>query len=98
MFALLPASRVLELTSPRDTKHWTPSRVSGIEHFTAPNGLEYVRCAPNEAPDVVVSFARTPGLAAMHLRLAEQSRVVRRIERRQRKQNRELKRRGYDVA
>ena len=78
-------------------KGWTPSRKDGIETFIAPDGDAFVRCGPNEEADVVVSFPKTRGLAPMRLIAVGESAKVRRAARKKRREERELRRRGYDV-
>lgn len=86
---------MLELQSPRDTAGWKQRRVGEVEIFTTPLGLEYTRCSGVETPDAAVTFTRTLGLPSMNLRLVSESRVIRRIARRERKAARELAKRGY---
>lgn len=85
---------VLELQSPADTKSWVSARVGVLEVFITKEGTQYTRAAAGEDADAEVRFSRILGLAPMRLRLVENSRVVRRQERRTRRANRELRRRG----
>jgi len=85
---------VLELQSPRDTKGWTLRRLGDVEVFADLNGVEYTRCSGTELPDAIVTFTKTAGLPAMNLRLVSESRVIRRVQRRERKAARELSKRG----
>lgn len=86
------------LTSPVDTVGWRAARsADGIETFTAPNGQSYVRARPDEDADVIVSFTRTRGMSDMRLVLAGESATVRRAEKKKRREERELRKRGYDV-
>lgn len=82
-----------ELVSPADTKGWKSARRGEIEVFTLPDGSEFTRCGANESPDVVVRFASHSG--ELRLRNLDESRVVKRIARRERRAARELKKRGY---
>lgn len=86
-----------QLVSPRDMKGWTAARKDGIETFTAPDGFVYVRARTGEDADVIVSFTRTPGLGPMRLVLADESISVKSAARKRRRDERELRNRGYDV-
>jgi len=75
------------------TKAWPYARVGGIETWTDDNGTEWVRAAPGEVAELTVVFA-TRGLAPLHLVRADQSRTVRRVTRKARREARALKVRG----
>jgi hypothetical protein len=92
-----PGVFVEQLESPRDTKGWTVARKDGIETFTATDGNAYVRAAAGEEADVIVNFTRIPGMTPMRLVRADESSTVRRAERKRRREERELRKRGYDV-
>jgi hypothetical protein len=92
-----PGVFVEQLESPRDTKGWTATRKDGIETFTALDGSAYVRAAPGEEADVIVNFTRIPGMIPMRLVRAGESSTVRRAEKKKRREERELRKRGYDA-
>lgn len=79
------------------TREWKTSRQDGIETFTRPDGRAYVRCGPAEEADVLIHFDRIPGMTPMRLIERGDSAKVRRAERKKRREERELRRRGYDV-
>ena len=70
--------------------HWE----HGVEIFTAAGGEQYVRAQPHEEPDLIVTMRRR-GLPVMRLMRRENSRALRRVERRLRREERELAKRGY---
>lgn len=78
------------------SKGWTITRHLGIEVFTSPSGTEYVRATKGETPDAIIR-PKTRGLSEVQLRLAADSATVKRADRKDRKQKRELRERGYDV-
>ena len=69
-------------------------REHGLEIFTAESGEQYVRAQAGEEPDVVYT-PRTRGLAPIRLMRRENSRTLRLLERRLRREERELAKRGY---
>jgi len=79
------------------TKGWWTARKDGIETFTAPDGIAYVRARPDEDADVIVNFTRIPGMTPMRLVRADESSTVKRAARKKRRENAELRKRGYDV-
>lgn len=79
------------------TKGWTVARKDGIETFTATDGIAYVRARPDEDADVIVRFTRIPGMTDMRLVRSDESSTVKRAARKRRRENAELRRRGYDV-
>lgn len=98
--AALVTARVIE--SPRDTGGWVVRRVippggqDGIETFTTPEGVAYVRGTPEDA-DVIVDFTRIAGMQRLYLVLASESSTVKRAEKKGRRAQRALRARGYDV-
>ena len=78
------------LESPRDTRGWTTSWRNDDEIFTTVEGVEYVRVDNRQPADVEIAFPRlkTPPL---RLRLYEKSAAARR----ERREAREMKKRGY---
>lgn len=91
----VPAALFIE--SGEATKGWTATRKDGIETFTTPDNITYVRARPDEGADVIVGFARLRGMTPLRLVLASESATVKRAERRKRRELRELRKRGYDV-
>lgn len=85
------------IVSPEDTKGWRAARVDGTETFTTPEGDAYVRARTGEAADVIVSFTRTLGLTPMRLVASAESQTVKAAARKKRREERELRKRGYDV-
>ena len=85
------------LVSPNDTVGWTAQWKDGIETFTAPDGTAYVRTRNDEEADLIVTFPRTRGMTDMRLVRADQSTTVARAARKKRREERELRKRGYDV-
>lgn len=85
------------LNSPVDTVGWRATRVDGIETFTAPNGQAYVRARPDEDADVIVTFKRILGMTDLRLIDRSESATVKRAARKKRREDAELRRRGYDV-
>lgn len=85
--------------SPRDTREWKPGRQDGIETFTLPDGRVFTRCQGDEGADAVVDFVgpRSRGMTPVRLVLAEHSYALKGAATRQRKRQRELRKRGYDV-
>lgn len=89
---------VIVLESPRDTSGWLVARKDGIETFTRPgDDFGYVRARPDEEADLIVNFTRIPGMTSMRLVRSDESSTVRRAERKRRREERELRKRGYDV-
>lgn len=85
------------ITSGPQTTGWWTARKDGIETFTAPDNVVYVRARPDEDADVIVRFTRIPGMTPMRLVRADESSTVKRAERKKRRELRELRKRGYDV-
>lgn len=78
------------------SKGWAISRHLGIEVFTSPSGTEYVRAIKAEPADAIIQ-PKTRGLSEIRLRLAAESTTIKKAERKDRKEKRELRARGYDV-
>lgn len=74
---------------------WTTRWENGIEVFVAPTGEEFVRALPDEEPE----FRQWPKNTLPEIRLVRRanSGKVKRIERKMRKQARELRKRGYEA-
>lgn len=89
--------RVVTLRSPEHTSGWTATRKDGIETFVSHDGLQYVRANAGEEADVIIAFTRIPGLLPLRLVRADQSTKVKRAARKKRREERELRKRGYDV-
>ena len=95
--AVVVPDEALTLQSPIDTKGWTVKRQDGIETFVNTHGTEFVRARPDEDADVIVVFTRTRGMTPLRLIERGESATVRRAERKKRREERELRKRGYDV-
>lgn len=89
--------RVVTLQSPAHTSGWTVSRKDGIETFTSNDGVQYVRANAGEEADVIVTFTRIAGMFPLRLVRADQSTAVKRAARKKRREEREMRKRGYDV-
>jgi hypothetical protein len=85
------------LVSPKDTVGWRAARKDGIETFTSPDNIDYVRTRSDEEADLIITFPRTRGMTDMRLVRADQSTTVARAARKKRREERELRKRGYDV-
>lgn len=92
-----PDADAERVTSPDDTTGWLTERVDGIETFTATDGEKFVRARAAEAADVIVVFTRTPGLSPLRLVSTESSQAVKAAARKKRREERELRKRGYTV-
>lgn len=88
---------VRRIGSPQDTSGWRVERRDGIETFIAPDDVPYVRARLGEDADVIVSFTRIPGMMDMALVEASESATVKRAARKKRREQAELRKRGYDV-
>lgn len=95
--AVVVPDETLTLQSPIDTKGWVVTRQDGIETFTNPHGTAFARARPDEDADVIVVFTRTRGMTPLRLIERGESATVRRAERKKRRENAELRKRGYDV-
>lgn len=83
---------MIELTEP--VRGWMCRWAGTLEIFTSPEGVEYVRASEREPADILVGYLPRLGLAPMRLRLLSESRIAKRIARRERRAKRELVKRG----
>lgn len=97
---IVPEPRKIEqFESPRDTPGWVRGREDGIETFTGPDGRVWTRAQTGEPEDAIVTFTgpRSRGMTPMRLVLAEFSYALKGAATRKRREERELRKRGYDV-
>ena len=95
MTDVIPGIAVPMLKSPDDTRAWKPITVAGNPAYVDPQGVTWVRARDDEQPQLVIVFTRVPGMRPLPLVPASTSGTVARSERKARRQQRELARRGY---
>lgn len=80
-----------ELGEPvEERQNWTSRWERGIEIFRSPEGIEMVRAVPFETPDLIASTTVGP----IYLVNLSTSARVKRLDRKERREARELNKRG----
>lgn len=85
---------MIELRSPADTKGFVPTTVDAVEAWRDPNGTVWVRARSDEPAELQITF-RVPGVAPLRLVRSGQSKTVKTAQRKARRAQRELRKRGY---
>lgn len=88
--------RVVECPS-ATTRAWKRERAHGVETYRDPAGTVWVPVIEGEPAEIVVVFTKIPGLPPARYARAENSWRLRGAEKRARRKQRELRRRGYDA-
>lgn len=80
----------------RGSVGWKLAVHLGIEVFTSPEGIEYVRVRADETPAAIIE-PKTRGLGPTRLVPRAESETIKRADKKERRRKTELRRRGYDV-